>query len=112
MVPRSVCPACAIREQAIWARDRFKGPDYSPLSPDATGGTVTRHAFVHHIEAGFHMLGVDTVSQTGSALAGEHSYRNGIAVYLASQRICILLPHFKPILLSCSAWIGLVLIGV
>ena len=87
MVPQSVCPACAIREQAIWARERFKGPDYSPLFPDATGGTVTRHAFVHHIEAGFHMLGVDTVSHTGSALAGEHSYRNGIAVYLAGQRI-------------------------
>jgi hypothetical protein len=39
------------------------------------------------IEAGFHLLGIDTVSHTGSALAGEHSYRNGIAQYLASQRI-------------------------
>ena len=48
---------------------------------------MTRHAFVRHIEAGFHALGVDTVSHTGSALAGEHSYRNGIAVYLASHRI-------------------------
>ena len=87
MIHQAVCPACAIREQAIWARERFQGPSYSPLFPDPTGATVTRHAFVRHIEAGFHALGIDTVSHTGSALAGEHSYRNGIAVYLASHRI-------------------------
>ena len=87
MVSQTVCPACAIREQAIWARDRFKGPEYSPLFPDAARCNVTRYAFVNHIEAGFHILGVDTVSHTGSALAGEHSYRNGIARYLASHRI-------------------------
>jgi hypothetical protein len=48
---------------------------------------VTRYAFVKHIEEGFRNLGIATVSHTGSALAGEHSFRNGIAQFLASMRI-------------------------
>jgi hypothetical protein len=86
-VSERACPACALDQQAKWAREAFQGPDYSPLFPDQLGGTVSRSAFVSHIEAGFRLLGVDTVSHTGSSLVGEHSFRNGIAQFLASQRI-------------------------
>ena len=49
--------------------------------------TVTRAAFAAHIKAGFRLLGVATVSHTGSCLVGEHSFRNGIDQFLAAQRI-------------------------
>ena len=44
-------------------------------------------ACVNHIEEGFKLLGVGTVSHTGLSRAGEHSYRNGIAQLLAQQRV-------------------------
>ena len=57
----------------VWvAIETFQGPDYSPPFPDEHGGTVSRSAFVSHIEAGFRILCVDTVSHTGSCLVGEH----------------------------------------
>ena len=62
-----------------------------PLFPDETCANVTRSSFVTHIEAGFHLLNIETVSHTGSCLAGEDSYGNGIAQFLASQRVEVLL---------------------
>ena len=87
IVAENTCPACAIKKQADWARYTFQGPEWSPLFPDSLGNTVTRAAFVSHIEAGFRLLGVATISHTGSCLVGEHSFRNGIASFLAAQRI-------------------------
>ena len=69
------------------AREAFPGPDYLPLFPDENGDNVSRTAFVAHIEAGFHLFNIATTSHTGSSLVGEHSFRNGIAQFLAGQRV-------------------------
>ena len=42
---------------------------------------------VEHIQKGFEIFGHQTVSHTGSQLVGHHSYRNGIAVFLAEQKV-------------------------
>ena len=87
VVKERACPACALAQQSRWAKHTFGDHPHTPLFPDERGAALSSSIFVDHIEQGFKLLNIQPVSHTGSNLAGEHSYRNGIAQFLAHQGI-------------------------
>ena len=83
----AACPACATWSQARWALETFGNNAATPLFPSASGGQITGHAFLKHVEAAFKLLGLPIRGHGGGKTVGEHSCRNGIAVYLASRGV-------------------------
>ena len=81
------CPACATRDQAEWAIQTFGHNPETPLFPNKRGEQLTKQTLVRHIEAAFTFFGLPTKGHGGGKTVGEHSCRNGIAVYLASRGV-------------------------
>ena len=87
IVKAEMCPACATRDQAKWALETFGHSPETPLFPNMKGEQLTKNNLVKHIEAAFTTLGLPTKGHGGGKTVGEHSCRNGIAVYLASRGV-------------------------
>ena len=87
VVHPAACPACATWAQARWALDTFGDSPATPLFLSTTGGQISSHAFLKHLEAAFAALRLPIRGHGGAKTVGEHSCRNGIAVYLASRGV-------------------------
>ena len=87
MVKQEVCPACCTWEQAEWALATFGNRPETPLFPTLQGVQITKYHLVKHIEAAFECFKLPTRGHGGGRSVGEHSCRNGIAVFLASRGV-------------------------
>ena len=87
LVRSETCPACNTWEQATWALASFGNNPETPLFPTPQGKQISKTALVQHLEAAFKHFNLPTRGHGGGRSVGEHSCRNGIAVFLASRGV-------------------------
>ena len=87
LVRSETCPACNTWEQASWALASFGNNPETPLFPTPQGKQISKTALVQHLEAAFKHFNLPTRGHGGGRSVGEHSCRNGIAVFLASRGV-------------------------
>lgn len=87
LVKPESCPACNTWSQAAWALAAFGDNPATPLFPTPQGEQVSKGALVQHLEAAFKYFNLPIHGHGGGRSVGEHSCRNGIAVFLASRSV-------------------------
>ena len=90
LVPRALCPACALLDQAAFARATFPElGDNAPLTPTRAGDFPAKTAVVATIRAAAQRLSLPVKTPSGAEAWGGHALRRGGAQFLARAGVPI-----------------------
>ena len=88
LLPRELCPACVLRDQARWARAEGASSQDGPLPLfPAEGDFPTKEGIVATIAYAAERLGLPLLAPSGAQRWGGHALRRGGAQYLGRSGV-------------------------